>query len=125
MGGSSASRARVGIGFGQPSVEILEPPEEEEAQWYDEDPNGIHNMMAYMVQDQTPTFIWTSQCNAVNYQQLWQDQAVNHFAGIGAFTTKEGLCSTFKTFSGSTKLISPPSSHSATGCQLRMSTKPS
>ncbi|XP_030338130.1 tubulin monoglycylase TTLL3-like [Strigops habroptila] len=80
-----------------PTVEIPEPPEEEEeeeeeAQWYDEDPDGIHDMMSSVVRDQTPTLIWASHSNAVDYRQLQRDQVVNHFAGIGAFTTKEGLC---------------------------------
>lgn len=41
-----------------------------------------------MLRDQMPTLIWTSQYNAVNYWQLQRDQMVNHFTGIGAFTTK-------------------------------------
>ncbi|XP_010012700.1 PREDICTED: tubulin monoglycylase TTLL3-like, partial [Nestor notabilis] len=79
-------------------VEIPEPLEEEEeeeqeeVQWYAEDPDGIHNMMSSMVRDQIPTFIWTSRCSAVDYRRLQDHQVVNHFTGIGAFITKEGLC---------------------------------
>uniref|UniRef100_A0A672TXH8 Uncharacterized protein n=1 Tax=Strigops habroptila TaxID=2489341 RepID=A0A672TXH8_STRHB len=85
--------------WAQPAVEIPETPEEEEEedeeedQWDDEDPDGIHDIMSSMVRDQTPTLIWTSQPNAVNYRLLQDHQVVNHFAGIGAFTTKvRGLC---------------------------------
>ena len=41
-----------------------------------------------MVRDQTPTFIWTSQCEDVNFRLLQDHQVVNHFDGIRAFTTK-------------------------------------
>ncbi|KQL61317.1 hypothetical protein AAES_58423 [Amazona aestiva] len=75
-----------------PQAEIPEPPEEdeeeEEDQWDDEDLDGIHDIMSFMVQDKTPTFIWTSQCNAVNYWLLQDHQMVNHFTGIEAFITK-------------------------------------
>ncbi|XP_061200018.1 tubulin tyrosine ligase 3-like [Neopsephotus bourkii] len=74
-------------------VKILEEEEEqEEVQWYAEDPDGIHDIMSSMVRDHLPTFIWTSRCSAVRYWQLQEHQMVNHFTGTGAFTTKEGLC---------------------------------
>ncbi|KQK81979.1 hypothetical protein AAES_75727 [Amazona aestiva] len=76
-------------------VEITEPPEEEkeeeeEAHWYEEDTDGIYDMMSSVVQDQMPTLIWTNQYNAVNYRQLQRDQMVNHFTCIRDFTTKPG-----------------------------------
>ncbi|KFQ52971.1 Tubulin monoglycylase TTLL3, partial [Nestor notabilis] len=49
-------------------------------------------LQSSMVRDQMPTLIWTTHYNAVDYRQLQRDQVVNHFASIGAFTTKEGLC---------------------------------
>ncbi|XP_065546909.1 tubulin tyrosine ligase 3-like [Lathamus discolor] len=74
-------------------VKILEEEEEqEEVQWYAEDPDGIHDIMSAMVRDHMPTFIWTSRCSAVRYWQLQDHQMVNHFTGTRAFTTKEGLC---------------------------------
>uniref|UniRef100_A0A672U6Y6 Tubulin tyrosine ligase like 3 n=1 Tax=Strigops habroptila TaxID=2489341 RepID=A0A672U6Y6_STRHB len=79
---------RVGTRGGQQkdTKKLLEEEEEEEEE------DGIHNVMSSMVRDQMPTFIWTSRCNAIDYRQLQEDQVVNHFAGIGGFTTKEGLC---------------------------------
>ncbi|NWT48957.1 TTLL3 monoglycylase, partial [Chroicocephalus maculipennis] len=67
------------------------PPEEEEERW-DEDPEAIHNLMSRLVRDQVPYFIWTNRCSAVDCRLLQQDQVVNHYARVGAFTTKEGLC---------------------------------
>ncbi|KAM6344045.1 LOW QUALITY PROTEIN: tubulin monoglycylase TTLL3-like [Alca torda] len=81
----------------QPSQGTLEPlhspspPEEEEERW-DEDPEAIHNLMSRLVRDQVPYFIWTNRCSAVDCRLLQQDQVVNHYARVGAFTTKEGLC---------------------------------
>ncbi|NXA20908.1 TTLL3 monoglycylase, partial [Ibidorhyncha struthersii] len=68
------------------------PDEEEEEERLDEDPDGIHNLMSRLVWDQVPYFIWTNRCSAVNCRLLRQDQVVNHYARVGAFTTKEGLC---------------------------------
>ncbi|XP_014802135.1 PREDICTED: tubulin monoglycylase TTLL3 [Calidris pugnax] len=71
------------------------PPEEEEKeeeeQW-DKDPEAIHNLMSRLVRNQVPYFIWTNRCNAIDCRLLQQDQVVNHYARVGAFTTKEGLC---------------------------------
>ncbi|KFP10717.1 Tubulin monoglycylase TTLL3, partial [Egretta garzetta] len=67
------------------------PHDEEEEQW-DEDLDGIHDLMSHLVRDQVPYFIWTNRCGAVDCRLLRQDQVVNHYAQVGAFTTKEGLC---------------------------------
>ncbi|NWU51600.1 TTLL3 monoglycylase, partial [Dromas ardeola] len=45
-----------------------------------------------LVRDQAPYFIWTTRCSAVDCRLLQQNQLVNHYARVGAFTTKEGLC---------------------------------
>ncbi|KAF1401753.1 Tubulin monoglycylase TTLL3, partial [Spheniscus magellanicus] len=45
-----------------------------------------------LVRDQVPYFIWTNRCGAVDCRLLRQDQVLNHYAQVGAFTTKEGLC---------------------------------
>ncbi|NXF48907.1 TTLL3 monoglycylase, partial [Oceanites oceanicus] len=45
-----------------------------------------------LVQNQVPYFIWTNHTSAVDGRLLRQDQVVNHYARVGAFTTKEGLC---------------------------------
>ncbi|NXL47428.1 TTLL3 monoglycylase, partial [Podilymbus podiceps] len=45
-----------------------------------------------LVRDQVPYFIWTSRCGAVDSRLLRRDQVLNHYAQVGAFTTKEGLC---------------------------------
>ncbi|PKU34359.1 actin-related protein 2 3 complex subunit 4 [Limosa lapponica baueri] len=45
-----------------------------------------------LVRNQVPYFIWTNRCSAVDCRLLQQDQVVNHYARVGAFTTKEGLC---------------------------------
>ncbi|NXN26628.1 TTLL3 monoglycylase, partial [Nycticryphes semicollaris] len=68
-----------------------EKQEEEEEQW-DKDPEAIHNLMSRLVRNQVPYFIWTNRCRAIDCRLLQQDQVVNHYARVGAFTTKEGLC---------------------------------
>lgn len=40
-----------------------------------------------------PYFIWTNRCGAVDCRLLQQDQVVNHYAQVGAFTTKVGAWS--------------------------------
>ncbi|NXK03064.1 TTLL3 monoglycylase, partial [Herpetotheres cachinnans] len=69
-----------------------EEEEEEEEERWDEDPDGIHDLMSRLVRDQVPNFIWTNRCGTVDCRLLRRDQVVNHYAGVGAFTTKEGLC---------------------------------
>ncbi|XP_042655639.1 tubulin monoglycylase TTLL3-like [Tyto alba] len=68
-----------------------EEQEEEEERW-DEDPDGIHDIMSRLVRDQVPYFIWTNRSDAVDCRLLRHDQVLNHYARVGAFTTKEGLC---------------------------------
>ncbi|GAB0194491.1 tubulin monoglycylase TTLL3 [Grus japonensis] len=86
------------LGSTWPSLGTTEPPrppeeeEEEEKEWWDEDPDGIHDLMSRLVRDQVPYFIWTNRLSAVDCRLLRQDQVVNHYAQVGAFTTKEGLC---------------------------------
>ncbi|NXR73538.1 TTLL3 monoglycylase, partial [Pycnonotus jocosus] len=64
----------------------------EEEEQCDEDPNGIHNLMSYLVRDRLPNFIWTNFLEATDCELLQQDNVVNHYARVDAFTTKEGLC---------------------------------
>ncbi|NXO19781.1 TTLL3 monoglycylase, partial [Cisticola juncidis] len=66
-------------------------PAEEEEQC-DEDPNSIHDLMSYLVRNRLPNFIWTNFLDATDPELLQQDNVVNHYAGVDAFTTKEGLC---------------------------------
>uniref|UniRef100_A0A663ERP4 Tubulin tyrosine ligase like 3 n=1 Tax=Aquila chrysaetos chrysaetos TaxID=223781 RepID=A0A663ERP4_AQUCH len=66
-------------------------PEQHHERW-DEDPDGIHDLMSRLVRDQVPYFIWTNRHGAIDRRLLRQDQVVNHYARVGAFTTKEGLC---------------------------------
>ncbi|NWX53055.1 TTLL3 monoglycylase, partial [Steatornis caripensis] len=65
--------------------------EEAEEQW-DEDADGIHDLMSHLVRDQLPHFIWASRLRAINCLLLQQDQVVNHYTRVNAFTTKDGLC---------------------------------
>ncbi|NXK20152.1 TTLL3 monoglycylase, partial [Arenaria interpres] len=84
----------AGKGTSEPLHSPLPPKEEEkeeEEQW-DKDPETIHNLMSRLVRNQVPYFIWTNRCNAIDCRLLQQDQVVNHYARVGAFTTKEGLC---------------------------------
>ncbi|KAM9272186.1 tubulin monoglycylase TTLL3-like [Cariama cristata] len=74
----------------QPSLD--EEEEEEKKEWWHEDPDGIHDLMSRLVRDQVPYFIWTNEHSTFNCQLLQQDQVVNHYTRVGAFTTKEGLC---------------------------------
>ncbi|NWX59438.1 TTLL3 monoglycylase, partial [Promerops cafer] len=64
----------------------------EEEEQCDEDTNGIHDLMSYLVRDQLPNFIWTNFLEAIDRQLLQEDSVVNHYARVNAFTTKEGLC---------------------------------
>ncbi|NXD04713.1 TTLL3 monoglycylase, partial [Certhia familiaris] len=66
--------------------------EEKEEEQCDEDPNGIHDLMSHLVRDQLPNFIWTNFLEATDRQLLQQNNVVNHYARVDAFTTKEGLC---------------------------------
>ncbi|NXU47533.1 TTLL3 monoglycylase, partial [Turnix velox] len=52
-----------------------------------------------LVKDQVPYFIWTNRCNAVDCRLLQQDQLMNHYARVGSFTTKEGLCQNLRNVS--------------------------
>ncbi|NXA97204.1 TTLL3 monoglycylase, partial [Melanocharis versteri] len=67
-------------------------PAEEEEEQCDEDPSGIHDLMSYLVRDRLPNFIWTNFLEATDRQLLQEDNVVNHYARVDAFTTKEGLC---------------------------------
>ncbi|XP_068883746.1 tubulin monoglycylase TTLL3 isoform X3 [Aphelocoma coerulescens] len=69
-----------------------EEEEEKEEEQCDEDPNGIHDLMSYLVRDRLPNFIWTNFLEATDRELLQQDHVVNHYARVDAFTTKEGLC---------------------------------
>ncbi|KAK4815329.1 hypothetical protein QYF61_026234 [Mycteria americana] len=89
--GSACRGARPSLGSPEPLRSPCPPDEEEEERW-DEDPDGIHDVMSHLVRDQVPYFIWTNRHSAVDCRLLRQDQVVNHYARVGAFTTKEGLC---------------------------------
>ncbi|XP_019475702.1 tubulin monoglycylase TTLL3 isoform X3 [Meleagris gallopavo] len=88
----------------QPSLESLcsmwlsneEEEEEKEEQMDKDDPDGIHELMSHLVQDQVPYFIWSSRCSAAERCVLQPDQVVNHYARGGCLTTKEGLCLTLR-----------------------------
>ncbi|NWU70944.1 TTLL3 monoglycylase, partial [Pterocles burchelli] len=43
-----------------------------------------------LVRDQVPYFIWSSRCRAIDGRLLQQDQVLNHYSRVGAFTTKVG-----------------------------------
>uniref|UniRef100_A0A8C3K5L3 Tubulin monoglycylase TTLL3 n=1 Tax=Calidris pygmaea TaxID=425635 RepID=A0A8C3K5L3_9CHAR len=64
----------------------------QEKQLREKEGDAIHNLMSRLVRNQVPYFIWTNRCNAIDCRLLQQDQVVNHYARVGAFTTKEGLC---------------------------------
>ncbi|NXH32673.1 TTLL3 monoglycylase, partial [Myiagra hebetior] len=69
-----------------------EEEEEKEEEQCDEDLNGIHDLMSYLVRDRLPNFIWTNFLEATDHELLQQDHVVNHYSRVDAFTTKEGLC---------------------------------
>ncbi|NXC78607.1 TTLL3 monoglycylase, partial [Anhinga anhinga] len=78
-------RKLPGVGRAWPSpCPPGEEEKEEEEQW-DEDPDGIHDLMSCLVRDQVPYFIWTNRRGAVDCRLLRQDQVVNHYS-------REGLC---------------------------------
>uniref|UniRef100_A0A8B9F7N7 Uncharacterized protein n=1 Tax=Amazona collaria TaxID=241587 RepID=A0A8B9F7N7_9PSIT len=69
---------------GDSGDEQWEAPPEEDAHWYDEDLDGIHDIM---VGDEDQGW-----CNDVNFRLLQDHQVVNHFNGIRAFTIKVRAC---------------------------------
>ncbi|NXL39502.1 TTLL3 monoglycylase, partial [Glaucidium brasilianum] len=79
------------VGSGPEQRREEEQQEEEEERW-DEDPDGIHDLMSHLVRNQVPYFIWTNRCDAIDRRLLRKDQLLNHYARVGAFTTKDGLC---------------------------------
>ncbi|XP_074770697.1 tubulin monoglycylase TTLL3 [Athene noctua] len=91
--GSACCGARPSLGTPEPWCSPRPPDEEEEEEErWDEDPDGIHDLMSRLVRDQVPYFIWTNRCNAIDCRLLRKDQLVNHYAWVSAFTTKVGLC---------------------------------
>ncbi|NXR39629.1 TTLL3 monoglycylase, partial [Zosterops hypoxanthus] len=94
-GGGGQSGGRGGA---QPPLGTTDPlhypclPAEKEEEQCDEDPNAIHDLMSYLVRDRLPNFIWTNFLDATDHELLQQDNVVNHYARVDAFTTKEGLC---------------------------------
>ncbi|KAM9277196.1 LOW QUALITY PROTEIN: tubulin tyrosine ligase 3-like [Morus bassanus] len=92
--GSACCGAWPSLGTAEPLHSPCPPgeEEEEEEEQCDEDPDGIHDLMSCLVRDQVPYFIWTNRRSAIDCRLLRQDQVVNHYAQVGAFTTKEGLC---------------------------------
>ncbi|KAI1234503.1 hypothetical protein IHE44_0003557 [Lamprotornis superbus] len=118
---NSRSAAQTFLGTTDPQHYPWLPAEEEEEkeeEQCDDDPNGIHDLMAwvqpctgdeggmgalyptlasslrqsYLVRDRLPNFIWTNFLEATDRQLLQQDNVVNHYSRVDAFTTKEGLC---------------------------------
>lgn len=45
---------------------------------------------SYLVRDRLPNFIWTNFLEATDCELLQQDNVVNHYARVDAFTTKVG-----------------------------------
>uniref|UniRef100_A0A8C3DBX0 Uncharacterized protein n=1 Tax=Corvus moneduloides TaxID=1196302 RepID=A0A8C3DBX0_CORMO len=87
--GRQLEQHRDPLHYAWPPAEEEEEKEEEQC---DEDPNGIHDLMSYLVRDRLPNFIWTNFLEATDHELLQQDHVVNHYARVDAFTTKEGLC---------------------------------
>ncbi|KAM9226975.1 tubulin tyrosine ligase 3-like [Leptosomus discolor] len=88
---SACCGAQPSLGTPEP-LRSPRPPEEEEEELCDEDPDGIHDLMSCLVRNQVPYFMWMNRRDAVDCRLLQQDQVVNHYARVAAFTTKEGLC---------------------------------
>ncbi|KAM9654979.1 tubulin tyrosine ligase 3-like isoform 2-T2 [Morphnus guianensis] len=91
--GSACCGAQPSLGTPEPLGSPRPPEEEEEEEPWDEDPDGIHDLMSRLVRDQVPYFIWTNRHGAIDCRLLRQDQVVNHYARVGAFTTKVGAWS--------------------------------
>ncbi len=56
-----------------------------------EENNGYYGILARLVKNHSPTFIFTVKCGAVDYNYLSKDQMINHFNKNGCFTTKVHL----------------------------------
>ncbi|XP_069045758.1 tubulin monoglycylase TTLL3 isoform X1 [Lepisosteus oculatus] len=58
----------------------------------EDDPEGIYDLMSWLVRNETPYFYWTTRRDAIDCHSLRKEQMTNHYAKAGSFTTKVGLC---------------------------------
>ncbi|XP_074929407.1 tubulin monoglycylase TTLL3 [Chelonoidis abingdonii] len=70
----------------------VEEDEEGEEEEQDDDPDGTYDLMSRLVRNQMPYFIWTNRRDAIDCRFLRKEQVMNHYAKVGSFTTKVGLC---------------------------------
>uniref|UniRef100_A0A8C0FZJ7 Tubulin tyrosine ligase like 3 n=1 Tax=Chelonoidis abingdonii TaxID=106734 RepID=A0A8C0FZJ7_CHEAB len=57
-----------------------------------EDGEGDDSDRSRLVRNQMPYFIWTNRRDAIDCRFLRKEQVMNHYAKVGSFTTKVGLC---------------------------------
>ncbi|XP_056129470.1 tubulin monoglycylase TTLL3 [Lampris incognitus] len=58
----------------------------------EEDLNDLYDLMSRMVRNETTFFYWTTRRDSIDCRSLRKDQMTNHYANVGTFTTKVGLC---------------------------------
>ncbi|XP_064154543.1 tubulin monoglycylase TTLL3-like isoform X1 [Anguilla rostrata] len=58
----------------------------------DDTPDDIYDIMSRLVRNETVYFCWTMRRDTIDYRSLRKEQITNHFAKVGTFTTKVGLC---------------------------------
>ncbi|XP_058488464.1 tubulin monoglycylase TTLL3 [Solea solea] len=54
--------------------------------------DDMYELMSRLVRNETPYFHWTTRRDYIDCRGLRSDQVTNHYANVGTFTTKVGLC---------------------------------
>ncbi|XP_053297907.1 tubulin monoglycylase TTLL3 [Pleuronectes platessa] len=58
----------------------------------EENLDDTYDLMSRLVRNETAHFYWTTRRDCIDRRSLQNDQMTNHFANVGTFTTKVGLC---------------------------------
>ena len=64
----------------------------ERRQWVSTNPIAEKDKKGVLRSNNSPKFVWTISEKSINFDKLRRSQLVNHFQGISALTTKNGLC---------------------------------
>ncbi|NXY02266.1 TTLL3 monoglycylase, partial [Pteruthius melanotis] len=76
-----------------------EEDKKEDKEQCNEDPDDIHDLMSFLVQDQVPNFLWTIRLSSVDQELLQRIEVVNRYPQLHALCTKEGLCQSLQNLS--------------------------
>ncbi|NXT15035.1 TTLL3 monoglycylase, partial [Prunella fulvescens] len=64
--------------------------EDEDREQCNEDPEDIHDLMSFLVQDQVPNFLWTIRLSSIDQELLPRIEVVNRYPRLSALCTKVG-----------------------------------